>query len=562
MDIQKIRSRKNAIIGIAVFLAAAVILILNLLNEYKIEFNIRENEIIVIEYGMEQEALEVEAVYKGNLLYRAGKHVDVKAEGEVNYDEIGTYDVVYTASYKDISASVKAVVEVRDSTPPEIRLVVNEDSFTSPIEEYVEEGYFAVDNYDGDLTSSVIREEKEGVVYYTVTDSFGNTATAERKIVYKDAVAPVITLNGGNEIKWGIGTEYEDPGYTAADDCDGDITGNVTVEGSVEAEKYGEYTLVYKVKDSYGNICEAERKVTVTDVTPPQIELKGESTMYIALGERFSDPGCSASDDIDGDLTSKVKVNGNVDTNKAGVYKVTYEVSDSCGNKKTMTRTVSVYQKQDPAVQVQPGSKVVYLTFDDGPGKYTEQLLNILDKYGVKVTFFVTNQYPDYQHLIGEAHRRGHTIAMHTYSHNYSHLYSSEQAYYEDLNKIKEICVAQTGVEPNIVRFPGGTNNTISENHCQGIMTALTQSLPANGYYYTDWNVASGDAGGTSSREGVFNNVISGIQKYTTSVVLQHDIKGYSVEAVEDIITWGLANGYTFLPMTESSKMVHFKPNN
>lgn len=551
--------RKMLLGGIAVIGIALLIFLLNLFNVYTLEFNIKESETIVVECGTELP--EVEAIYKGNLLCRAGKHVDVKMEGEVDLSKIGTYPVIYHASYKELTASVDAVIEVRDTTPPEIQLVVNEGSFTSPIAQYVEEGYTAVDKCDGDLTSQVIREEKDGIVYYTVSDSSGNQATVERKIVYKDVVLPTITLNGGEETIWEIGKEYVEPGYTATDDCDGDITKKVKVEGTVNGLEKGEYILTYTVEDSYGNVCKVQRKVVVKDTIAPQITLSGKNQMYVLLGESFSEPGYSASDNIDGDLTSKVVVSGSVNTKEVGDYKITYKISDSSENVTTVTRNVRVYKKQE-AVQTEVGNKLVYLTFDDGPGKYTQQLLDILDKYGVKVTFFVTNQYPDYQYLIGEAHRRGHTVAMHTYSHKYEEIYKNEQAYYEDLNKIKNVCIAQTGVAPTIVRFPGGTNNTISKNHCVGIMSALAESLGYNGYYYTDWNVSSGDAGGTTSRQGVFNNVISGIQKNNISVVLQHDIKKYSVEAVEDIITWGLANGYTFLPMTENSKMVHFRPNN
>lgn len=558
-DVQEMK-RKKIVLGVITIISIGLfIFLLNLFNVYTLEFNVNENEPIIVEGGTQLP--DVEAIYKGNLLCRAGKHVDVKMEGEVDIGKVGTYPVTYYASYKKLSNSIETVIEVRDTTPPEIKLVTNEDSFTSPIAQYVEEGYTAVDNCDGDVTSQVIREEKNGVIYYTVTDSHGNEATVERKIIYKDVVVPTITLTGGQELIWEVGKEYVEPGYTAIDDCDGDITQKVTVEGNVNGQKYGEYILTYQVEDSYGNICKVERNVIVKDTTAPEIKLSGKSQVYLLLGERFSEPGYSASDNADGDLTSKVVVSGSVNTNKVGDYKITYEVSDSSENKTTVTRNVRVYKKQE-AVQTEVGEKLVYLTFDDGPGKYTQQLLDILDKYGVKVTFFVTNQYPNYQHLIGEAHKRGHTIAMHTYSHDYGEIYANEQAYYADLNKMKELCIAQTGVEPTLVRFPGGTNNTISQNHCVGIMTALAESLAYNGYYYTDWNVSSGDAGGTTSKEGVFHNVISGIQKNNISIVLQHDIKKYSVEAVEDIVTWGLANGYTFLPMTENSKMIHFKPNN
>ena len=174
----------------------------------------------------------------------------------------------------------------------------------------------------------------------------------------------------------------------------------------------------------------------------------------------------------------------------------------------------------------------------------------------------MTNQFPSYQYLIGEAHRRGHTIAIHTYSHDYKTIYSSESAYFNDLNKMKDVIVAQTGVTPKIVRFPGGTNNTISKKYCSGIMTALSSSLISKGYTYSDWNVDSNDAGGATSASQVASNVIAGIKTKSVSNVLMHDIKGYTVDAIDQIVSWGLENGYTFKAMTPSSPMFQFRPNN
>ena len=164
--------------------------------------------------------------------------------------------------------------------------------------------------------------------------------------------------------------------------------------------------------------------------------------------------------------------------------------------------------------------------------------------------------------MIGETHRRGHTIALHTLTHNYAKLYASEDAYYEDLAGINNIVVAQTGVAPSIVRFPGGTNNTVSRSYCRGIMSSLANSLSYYGYLYCDWNVSSGDTASGSNASTVASNVISGIQRNNVSIVLQHDIKSYSVEAVDDILFWGIQNGYTFMKMDNTTPMVHFKPQN
>ena len=242
---------------------------------------------------------------------------------------------------------------------------------------------------------------------------------------------------------------------------------------------------------------------------------------------------------------------------------MTYEVSDSSGNKAKATRVVSVYDPAATADTVNPGNKIIYLTFDDGPGKYTQGLLDVLDKYNVKATFFVTNTHPDYQNMIAEEAKRGHTVAIHSASHKYNQIYTSEQAFFDDLEQMNSIIKAQTGNDASIIRFPGGSSNTVSKDYCPGIMTQLVNDVTARGLLYCDWNVSSGDANPKPiSTEQVVQNVISGVQSHNVSVVLQHDIKDFSVNAVEQIIQWGQANGYTFLPLTTSSPMSHHRVNN
>ena len=181
---------------------------------------------------------------------------------------------------------------------------------------------------------------------------------------------------------------------------------------------------------------------------------------------------------------------------------------------------------------VNPGDKVVYLTFDDGPGPYTEKLLDILDRYNVKATFFVTNGKPDYQNLIAQEAQRGHTVAIHSASHDYAKIYQSVDAYFADFDEMNSIITAQTGKAADLVRFPGGSSNTISKTYCYGIMSQLVCAVEERGFRYCDWNVSSGDAGGTTSTSQVVANVIAGIKDNNVSVVLQHDIKNFSVDAV------------------------------
>ena len=539
----------------------AAIVVVWKFNQYSLVLSVSD-DVITLEYGVDKMP-EITALCKGSLINRKGTPVKTETTGNVDLAKLGDYEVTFSAKYKDMTISEKRIFKVVDTTPPEIKLVSSPDHYANPVLGYEEEGFTATDNYDGDLTANVTKEEKDGKIFYTVADSSGNTATAERTLVYKDVIAPVITLVQGNNIARDKGADFAEPGFTAVDECDGDLTSQVTVTGTVDGHTYGTYVLTYTVTDSSGNVGEVKRTVQIADLRKPVISLSGDLKTYIKVGTAYTDPGYTASDNIDGDITAKVAVSGGVDTSKMGINTITYSVADSFGNTTTVTRKVYVYQQQAVANPINPGNKVVYLTFDDGPSAHTARLLNILDKYGVKATFFVTNQFPSYQYMIGETHRRGHTIALHTLTHNYASLYASEEAYYQDLFGIRDIVVAQTnGFSPTIVRFPGGTNNTVSRKYCSGIMTALSESLSRFGYLYCDWNVSSGDAGGATTAAAVANNVISGIQRHNVSIVLQHDIKSFSVEAVDDILFWGIQNGYTFLKMDNTTPMVHYAPQN
>ena len=200
--------------------------------------------------------------------------------------------------------------------------------------------------------------------------------------------------------------------------------------------------------------------------------------------------------------------------------------------------------------------KVIYLTFDDGPSAHTAELLDILAKYNVKATFFVTGGYETYFDMIAREKEEGHSIGMHCYNHDYKKVSASEEAYFEDLQKIDDLIYEQTGERTKLIRFPGGGSN-ISSKFNPGIMTTLTAKVEEMGYRYFDWNVLSGDAGDTKDTEEIIQNVIEGVQKKDIAVVLQHDTHDFSIAAVEEIIIWGLENGYTFLPLSMDSPTIH-----
>lgn len=322
------------------------------------------------------------------------------------------------------------------------------------------------------------------------------------------------------------------------------------VVGEVDFMTLGEYPVVYhaQYKDMTADLT---IRYVVKDLAEPTITLEGSEEYVLLIGEKYEEPGFSALDNYDGDVTELVKVEGEPDSYRDFV--MTYTVMDSNGNMGKVERHVSV--------EIGEKQKVMYLTFDDGPSAYTRRLLDVLDQYSVKATFFVTGQSLAYADMIGEAYRRGHTIALHTYSHDYS-IYNSAEDYYADLQKIQDVVVEQTGQEAKIVRFPGGTSNTTSRKHCEGIMSFLAEDLEKKGYYYCDWNVSSGDGGGAFEEATVIQNVMNFSAGIRKAIVLMHDTQSFSVDAVDDIILYAREQGYLLLPLTEDSPMVHQNINN
>lgn len=446
---------------------------------FRVELTLQGEQEMVLRYGDPFEDPGCDASFSGDYLLQEGRWLPVTTEGSVDESRLGTYEITYHARFGLWKKSVTRRVRVVDRVRPRILLFGSPGTYVLPGEEYQEEGFLAVDNYDGDLTDKVQIICRHNMLIYSVTDSSGNRTEVERKIVHYDPVHPEITLLGGEEITLRAGEKYEEPGYTA-------------------------------------------------------------------------------SDNLEGDLTAQVRISGEVNAYQAGTYILTYTVEDRFGNQASVSRTVRVTGSGQPEI-VTPTGKVIYLTFDDGPGPYTRELLDILKKYDVKATFFVVNTR--YIELVEDIVDEGHSIGIHSVTHDYDEIYASEEAYFKDLYKMQDIIEEISGVRTTLVRFPGGSSNTVSKFN-KGIMTRLTEALTDTGFQYFDWNVNSGDAGLTKETEKVVDYVIEGIKKQKVSIVLQHDIKAYSVAAVEEIIIWALNNGYRFLPLDPTSPNAHHDVRN
>ncbi|SCX86274.1 MULTISPECIES: polysaccharide deacetylase family protein [Pseudobutyrivibrio] len=197
---------------------------------------------------------------------------------------------------------------------------------------------------------------------------------------------------------------------------------------------------------------------------------------------------------------------------------------------------------------------LVYLTFDDGPSENTEQILDILDDYNVKATFFVNGKEDEasantYRRIVDE----GHTIGMHGYIHDYSTLYQSTESFSSDYDRIHQLILDTTGVDTHFYRFPGGSSNTFHTTS----MCDLIGVLNDKGAVYYDWNVQAGDATISAfTEDDLIDNVMNNVVQYKTSVVLLHE-KDVTVESLPRLIESLQQAGVMILPITDDTYVIH-----
>ena len=433
---------------------------------------------------------------------------------------------------------------------PKINLVGDTDIVLSYDDSYEELGYESK-IYDKILIDSNVKDGVVGdyeVKYYY--DFLGVRVNRKRNISIVDNESPKLEIEQ-KVLNICPNQDVPDVKYSAIDGYDGDITSNV--EKEVLSEE-----IFLKVKDSSGNYSIDSIKIIREDKEKPVIKLKGSSYMYLNYGQRYYEPGYEVSDNCGNNLSDRVKITGNVGVN-LGTYNITYEVVDDSGNKNSVTRKVVVGNSIVDKGIVHTGS--IYLTFDDGPNEgTTNMILDVLKEEGVKATFFVTCNGPDY--LIKRMYDEGHTVALHTATHNYSYVYSSVDNYYRDLYQVRDRVKRITGIDSKIIRFPGGSSNTVSRNFKVGIMTELSNLLLHDGYRYYDWNVDSNDAGSARSSSDVYYNVTSNLYINRENMVLMHDIKSITAYALRDIIRFGKNSGYTFNKIDMDTYMVRHGLNN
>ena len=206
-------------------------------------------------------------------------------------------------------------------------------------------------------------------------------------------------------------------------------------------------------------------------------------------------------------------------------------------------------------------NKTVYLTFDDGPSNHTDQILDMLDKYGIKATWFVCGKPSDAnKEMIKEISDRGHTIGLHSYSHDYD-IYKSLDAFEKDYNKLAELLKEILGYEPKYFRFPGGSSN----NYCKSLtIQPFIKFVMNRGCNYYDWNVINCDADGKKhTNQEMIDSVVNGCVDHDTCMVLMHDTnaKMQTLETLEETIQILVSKGAKFDKITDETPLIqHRKP--
>lgn len=257
-------------------------------------------------------------------------------------------------------------------------ITLNGDStiFVRQYDSYEDEGATALDKQDGDLTSDIsvtgtvnVNTPGNYEIKYDVTDSDGNKAiTVTRKVVVIERDLPIIKLNGTNPTYVTITKSYTEPGATAFDINYGDISSSIVTSGSVDTSTLGTYYIKYNVTNEDGmKAPEVTRKVIVK-VPVPTILLNGENTVLVDIGTIYNDEGATASDEVDGDLTSSIaerieyynptsktwQVVSSINTGTVSKYRIRYSVTNSYGSNSFIYRNIQIVKVAGPIITFTP----------------------------------------------------------------------------------------------------------------------------------------------------------------------------------------------------------------
>lgn len=208
------------------------------------------------------------------------------------------------------------------------------------------------------------------------------------------------------------------------------------------------------------------------------------------------------------------------------------------------------------ANDVKPTEKVVYLTFDDGPSEHTQQILDTLDEYGIKATWFILGNTGRLDE-VSDIWDRGHQVGLHSNEHDYEYVYANTDNFVADINAIGQAVKARLGFMPTLIRYPGGSAN----GYNAGRSSEFTQAAANNGWHYFDWNVSIGDSTQPPAPvDALLANIQREAEGCNSCCVLMHDsdFKPTTPDALPQVIEYFIEQGYTFDILTADSFGYHF----
>lgn len=219
-------------------------------------------------------------------------------------------------------------------------------------------------------------------------------------------------------------------------------------------------------------------------------------------------------------------------------------------------------ENEDGMAQEDGAGKVkrAYLTFDDGPSGQTGEILDILDTYGVKATFFVVGRGENYYGAYRDIVSRGHTLGIHSFSHDYDKVYASVSNFAEDVEELRKLLYDVTGVNCVYYRFPGGSSNTVSKTD----MSELIEYINSCGMTYFDWNSLNGDAvSGSYTPQELVDNIMKDAVCYDDVIILMHDLeeRHTTVESLPLLIETLRESGYELLAIDEDTPLMQHRKN-
>ena len=345
--------------------------------------------------GSSEVVLEVHEDYNELGIDYQGEDFEIVIDGQVRTSTIGEYKVTYylRSSSGEESSKKTRTVTVIDSTSPVLELLGEDELTVEAGSDYIEPGALVSDNYDQDLEFEVIGDVDTSVLgeqiltYFTIDQSGNESEQINRVVTVVDTTAPELILQGEELMFVEAGEVFLDPGVNIIDNYDMDI--DFLVDGNVDTNALGEYTLTYSAVDSEGNQAESiTRTIIVQDTTAPVITLNGESVIVLPLEFDYDDLGANVYDSFSSVEDLILEVDSSLDVRVPGTYEIVYVVADQAGNESTITRHITVKDfsvdfewnlREDDTYEVVAyigNDEIVYI-----PDMYNNKSVSIIQEY-------------------------------------------------------------------------------------------------------------------------------------------------------------------------------------